>query len=373
LGGGSLVIAYPMLLALRVRPSTRTLRMIATPATAAYAEALGVFDEIVVIHDDDPARLLADSIRAIRKFWRTDALIDLEIHSRLTTVFCLLTCARNRVGFFTEISFWRRDLSTHLLFCHVGNGIFHFYDQIAALFGAPVPTMRAASEGLRKNLELVPLSSRVPGARRVVGLAPCCSGLGRERMLEPSEWVSILSAEHDREPIDELILFGGPSDVEDCGGLATALRASRPNLHLRDTSGSLPLREAVRLLGTVDALFAIDSGLLHFARLMGVPTTSYWGPTAPATRLRPSDIATDQVRYASLPCSPCVHVVATPPCRGNNLCMRFAVDPGFVGDRNPPWIVQASGQSPIASDILAPNPEVSRLKTRPKGKTRPSM
>src|SRR5947207_15161327 len=52
LGGGSLVIAYPMLLALRRKPAIRTLRLIATPSTAPFAEALGVFDEIVTVRDD---------------------------------------------------------------------------------------------------------------------------------------------------------------------------------------------------------------------------------------------------------------------------------------------------------------------------------
>jgi hypothetical protein len=58
--------------------------------------------------------------RAWKRLFRTGCA-DFEVHSRLTMVFCLLTCARNRAGFYIMASFWRRNLSTHLLFCHVGN------------------------------------------------------------------------------------------------------------------------------------------------------------------------------------------------------------------------------------------------------------
>ncbi|HEY1183982.1 MAG TPA: hypothetical protein VGE89_07345, partial [Bryobacteraceae bacterium] len=116
LGGGSLVIAYPALLALRRLPGIEKLTLITTPAIAPFGALLGIFDETVIVRDDRGLpTLAADSARAFRKLFRHDALIDLEIHSRLTTVFALLTVARNRIGFFTSISFWRRHLNTHLL------------------------------------------------------------------------------------------------------------------------------------------------------------------------------------------------------------------------------------------------------------------
>ena len=135
MGGGSLVIAYPALLATKNSPQVKQLRLITTSAVKPFAEILGVFDEIIVIRDDSAVTLLGDSLTALRKLFRCDAIVDLEVHSRLTTVFSVVTCAVNRVGFYTGISFWRQKLATHLLFCNISSGIYYFYDQIAALFG----------------------------------------------------------------------------------------------------------------------------------------------------------------------------------------------------------------------------------------------
>ena len=112
LGGGSLAIAYPSFLALRRTPGLRKFQIVTTPAVLPFARALGVFDEILVIRDGNPLELLLDGFSAIARLFRTDAIVDLEIYSRLTTVFCLLTCARNRVGFYTDNSFWRRRISS---------------------------------------------------------------------------------------------------------------------------------------------------------------------------------------------------------------------------------------------------------------------
>jgi hypothetical protein len=95
LGGGSLAIAYPSLLALRRTPGLRRFQVVTTPAVEPFARALGVFDEILVIRDGGVLELLVDGFGAIRRLFLSDAVIDLEIHSRLTTVFSLLTCARN--------------------------------------------------------------------------------------------------------------------------------------------------------------------------------------------------------------------------------------------------------------------------------------
>jgi ADP-heptose:LPS heptosyltransferase len=86
-------------------------------------------------------------------------------------------------------------------------------------------------------------------------------------------------------------------------------------------------------------LFSIDSALLHYGRLLGVRTISFWGPTDPGSLLRPEPGAAEEVHYRKLSCSPCVHLTQQPPCGGNNLCMRLAADPGLTLDMNPTWMV----------------------------------
>jgi ADP-heptose:LPS heptosyltransferase len=342
MGGGSLVIAYPALVAIKNLPQVKQLRLITTSAVKPFAEILGVFDEIIVIRDDSAATLVGDSLIALRKVFRCDAIVDLEIHSRLTTVFSVVTCAVNRVGFYTGISFWRQKLATHLLFCNISSGIYYFYDQIAALFGSGAPDIGLCVTTFRKQLGVAP---RTPDAGSLrMALAPCCSELGRERMLQPKEWVEVLGRRFSREDAGrkiEIRLLGARGDRAALDQLCEVLSAAFPGVKTVNYAGKTSLAESVRGLAEVDELICIDSALLHFARLLGIPTISFWGPTDPASRLRVSEFNRDEIHYHKLPCSPCVHVAQEPPCRGDNLCMRFAVDPNRPLESNPKWILAA--------------------------------
>src|SRR6478736_4730824 len=111
LGGGSLVLAT-------------------TPAVKPFAELLGVFDEYRVIDARSGFGLLWTSLVTLLRTFRADCIVDLEVHSRLTTVFTTLTMARNRVAFWLDHIFWRRGLASHLVFFNRASGSFHFYDRI---------------------------------------------------------------------------------------------------------------------------------------------------------------------------------------------------------------------------------------------------
>ena len=337
LGGGSLAIAYPAFLALRGTQGLESFRLVTTPAVLPFARALGVFDEILVIRDDSVVTLLADGLGALRRLFRSDAIVDLEVHSRLTTVFCLLTCARNRVGFYTDTSFWRRRISSHLLFCNYSNGIYHAYDQIAALFGVRVPGAGACREAFRASIAP---QAAAGGARRIA-VAPCCSDLSPERMLRVDEWCRILGLRFPASPGPvEIHLLGSPGDHAYLETFGEALRKAVPGAAVMNHAGDFSLEESVRFMGSAEQLLCIDSALLHFARLLGVPTVSFWGPTDPGTLLRPWPASRDEVVYRKISCSPCVHLAQRPPCNGNNLCMRLAADPDRREDPNPAWVIE---------------------------------
>jgi ADP-heptose:LPS heptosyltransferase len=340
LGGGSLVIAYPALLAMKRAPGVEKLRILTTPAISPFAQSLGIFDEIIVLRDDSLPALLGDSCAALRKLFRCDAIVDLEIHSRLTTVFSLLTCARNRIGFYTGNSFWRRQISTHLLFCNISNGIYHSYDQIASLFGAAIPDDETCRAEFRAAVRApLPGSGERPLA---IAIAPCCSDLSKERMLRQEEWIRILRRDLPAGiPAGGMSfdLLGGPGDRDNLEQLAGLVRTAFSGQPVVNHAGTTALEESVRQLSRADRLFSIDSALLHYARLLGVPTVSFWGPTDPRSLLRPRSPDGDRIYYRKLTCSPCVHLAQEPPCGGNNLCMRLAADPDRAGDSNPAWVV----------------------------------
>jgi ADP-heptose:LPS heptosyltransferase len=323
LGGGSLAIAYPALLAIKQLPHVKCMRLVTTRALVPFAESLAIFDELIVLRDSDPWSLALDSLAAMSNLFLSKALVDLEMHSRLTTVFCLLTCAYTRVGLCTRQSRWRKGLSTHLIYCG-DQPVYSTYDEVAALFGAK-PDLHSSCVVFRSRL---PRYSNQSFDKRIrVGIAPCCSHLAKQRELEDSDWITVLQRRYTTLDIRrlEVHLFGAQCDRSRLTRLAALISLQFSDIECVNHAGEGTLLDTITLLVQMSALLCVDSALLHFARLAGVPTVSFWGPTDPRSLMRPLGAARDVIYYDRLPCSPCAHVNGTLPCRGNNICIQGAI------------------------------------------------
>lgn len=318
LGGGSLLLAMPTLLGFRrAHPRTRMV-LITTPAVKPFAELIGVFDEYRIIDNRGALRILWTALVALVRTWRADTIVDLEVHSRLTTVFTTLTMARNRVSFWLEDIFWRRGLASHLIFFNRSSGSYHFYDRISELFGVPVATrddcrsVVLAACGIREPL--APVAGRV-----CIGFS--CSDLSRERMLSVEHWVQVFHT-NLRTDTRAFAFLGARGDRPDAEAIIARLRAEFPELAFENWCGELTLKQSIAKLCDAPEFWGIDSSLLHLARLAGLRSVSYWGPTDPSTLLRPSWSVDEIIHYRKIACSPCVHTSETPPCRGDNRCIQ---------------------------------------------------
>lgn len=319
LGGGSLIVAMPSLLALRQRyPHTR-MTLVCTPGVKPFAELMHVFDEILIVDTSSFLALTRTTTKALRQTFLADNVVDLEIHSKLSAVFSLLTCARNRIGFFLDASRWRLGLGTHFLFLNPSSLVATGYNQIAALFDCRV-NMSDTAAWFRAHNEL-----RLPTGQhqfsRTVVLAPYCSELGRERELSPKAWVSVFAQKSDMTRTS-LILLGDRSRHLDGQDLANSLASTLVECEVVNLIGQTDLRDLPAILGSADEVVTIDSGINHLARLCSRKVTSYWGPTDPSTRLSPIEGLDEKTHYRKIFCSPCVHVVDDAPCQGNNICMQ---------------------------------------------------
>ncbi len=326
LGGGSLVIALPALLGLRERHPNVELSLLCTPAVAPFAHTLRVFDRVIVIDESSPARLLMSAFRGWLRLLGTDTVIDLEVYSRLSTVVTLLTCARNRLGFYLESAFWRRGLLTHLIFFNRFSGSYLFYEKIVELLGAVPASAERCREHLLGGLPAQEPAERVP----TICIGSACSDMGRERMLAPEHWQQVLLESDRQGKALRLVFLGAGSDRVDVERILAVLRSALPQHRYENRCGELSLPQSVAVLAGADEFLGIDSGLLHYARLLRIPCRSFWGPTHPDTRLKPIEGLQERVEYRKVPCSPCIHLAEQPPCRGNNVCIRnlFESSPG---------------------------------------------
>jgi ADP-heptose:LPS heptosyltransferase len=316
-GAGSLFLAMPSLQAIRTRFPDGQFFLVGTRAVAGFAAPFGWFDDHWIIDDSSLPRLVVSTLRVLAKVaWHCDHLIDLEVHSRLSTVFGVLTMVRNRIGFVDEIAFWRRGFYTHMTYFSAQGPVYAFYDMLAAWFGVSRVAVRELHAAFRGRVLREPaMDGLVPPAPYVV-VAPGCSEFGKERQMLPDEWRNLL----DRSGVagNAIVVLGGASDGPICAAVAEALGGAR------DLSGRLSLIQSARIMCGAVRFFGIDSLLLHLARALDVPTVSVWGPSNPSTRLRPGPDG-DIVYFASMSCSPCIHVHETPPCRGARTCIPAAL------------------------------------------------
>jgi ADP-heptose:LPS heptosyltransferase len=318
LGGGSLLLAMPMLLGFRSTHPRVRMVLVTTPSVKPFAELMGVFDEYRVIDVRTMFGLLWSGLSVLRRTLHADCIVDLEVHSRLTTVFTTLTLARNRISFWLEDIFWRRGLASHLVFFNRASGSYHFYDRLGDLFGVAVASREACRAALLDACGIAEPDQRTPG-QVCVGFA--CSDLGQERMLTATQWTQVFR-DNLRQEHRAFALLGGPADRARADTIIGILAHEFPDLVFRNCCGPLTLCESVALLVASPEFWGIDSSLLHVARIVGLRCVSYWGPTDPSTRLRDGWDVDDVVHYRKIACSPCVHTSEEPPCRGDNRCIQ---------------------------------------------------
>lgn len=317
MGIGSLIVVSDAIVAMRKKyPETRFL-LLTDPNIAAAITPFEVFDEVYTVKTDKPRSMVLTMMRFFFRSWTWHRLwvVDLEVYSKLTTVLALLTLACNRFGFFLPPVPFRKYLNTHNI----------PFDQHTFL-GRNYQTMAEMLTG-EKDLPLPGLPIRWQETERsYIVLNNTCSDLAAVRRLPDEVFAAVCAWILEHTPY-RVALLGSPADrpvINDLIDSTPALYSQKDRiLNVAGFTGSFTEYYAfLRDSGVL--LISIDSGPLHMARKLGLPTISVWGPTDPANYMdiRPSEKHRHLSYYEQLPCSPCVHRHPLPPCGGNNTCMQ---------------------------------------------------
>ena len=317
LGLGSLIVASEAITAMRKRFPEAKLILLTDANIAAGIAPFGVFDEI---YQADTDRMVPTFLMMIRLFgkmwtWRRLWVVDLEVYSKLTTVLALLTLARNRFGFYLGPVSFRKYFNTHNI----------PFDQ-SAFLGRNYEAMAKELTGCRR-LEPVGTSPRADEWNKpYIVVNNTCSGLALVRRLPDTTMAEICQWVLENTDY-RLALLGSPDDraandlfIDDTPALGR--QKERIVNFAGSTNGFEAYYDFLRESGAM--LVTIDSGPLHIARRLGLPTVSVWGPTDPANYLpmRPEEKERHLFCYLGMHCSPCVHRHSRPPCGGDNVCMR---------------------------------------------------
>ncbi|HDH06402.1 MAG TPA: lipopolysaccharide heptosyltransferase family protein [Nitrospirae bacterium] len=270
LGGGSLVIAFPALLGLRRKYPGLSINLVTMKGITPFARSLNIFDNIIEIDDSGIFKFFRSSLGTWIKIFRNDTIIDLEVYSRLSTVFSALTCARNRIGFYLEEAFWRRRLHTHLVYFNRFSGSYYFYDKIFQLFSISPCSTVDCKEHLSGFL---PATEKTGKYRICIGHA--CSGLSLERMLDAGQWEKVFISRIDKSFEAEVIFLGAQKDSGLASEITERLSPGFINIKFTDLCGKTDLNKSLSILSSSDEFWGIDSSLLHYARLFKIGSSGF--------------------------------------------------------------------------------------------------
>lgn len=99
-------------------------------------------------------------------------------------------------------------------------------------------------------------------------------------------------------------VFAGPGEEADAAAaIAASGHAGSPAI--LDLSGQLSLPELAAHIAAVDTYLTNDSGPMHLAWMLGVPTVALFGPTVRALGFFPRGERSRVMEVSGLPCRPC--------------------------------------------------------------------
>lgn len=297
-GIGDAVLLVPALIVLKQKFTEATITILAERRNAAAFVLCPAVDR--VLRYDTPSELLT----AIRG--RYDLVIDSEQWHRLSAVVARFCRPKMLIGFGTNE---RRRLFTHAV-------PYSHDDYEASSFLRLLEPLGSAGENLN-----VPFLTVPPGALEAADalLAPLAGkpfvAIFPGASIPERRW----GAERYHRVAESLHARGYPVVVvggKDDRGQGDEIVCGCCGLNL---AGCTSLAESAAVLRKSCLLVCGDSGLLHLAVGLGVPTVSLFGPGR-ALKWAPRG-GHHLVINRNLPCSPCTTFGTTPPCPIQARCM----------------------------------------------------
>jgi ADP-heptose:LPS heptosyltransferase len=310
-GMGSIVQATPLIQALKIRFPEVEIIFISTEANRKLLEKLPV-DNLVLINDKSFLKLISTLPGFLLKLIknRIDHYLDLEIYAHFSSIVSAFSFSKNRIGFYQRDSQYRMGIYTHMVFFNNTIPVSESYLQLARLLG-----FHGTSPELYNLAENV--SCEIEGLKKeFIVINPNASDLRAERKWPLLQFIELCNLLIQNHPEFQLVLIGSPSETELSEKIEMALN---PNNQMLNLAGKTSFDELIFILKKAKLAITNDTGPMHLSNTSNTPTIGLFGPCSPhqyglGRNLYPV--------YKQWYCSPCVHEFMTPPCKGDNICMK---------------------------------------------------
>lgn len=326
LGMGSILLATPMLRALRANFPKSKIVFLTFDSNARFAEQIALIDEVVSIRTSSLPSFSMDLFKVLVRIRRErfDVIFDLEFFARFSTILSYLSGARLRVGYYLP-KLWRGNLLTHQIHFNPYKHVTEVFSAQLKPVGIEVTDFTLVPPGLMEDrIEKTRSRLREKGLKEgeeIVSVNVNASDLSVERKWPKESFIELITSIAERKKGARIILVGSRGESEYVGEVYKALPETARS-GIINLSGSLGIEEFMALLKLSALFITNDSGPLHIASALGTPTVSFFGPESPSLYGPVGNRNT--VFYAGIYCSPCLNVynAKTAMCKGDNRCMK---------------------------------------------------
>jgi heptosyltransferase-2 len=299
---GDLVMSLPALKAVRGAFPGARLGVLVKRELASFFDGSPWIDEVIPYRVAAGLGGLADRRRIVSELRarRFDVAL-LFPKSFEAALWAALAGARRRIGFATDgrsaLLTDRVPFDAALRRRHQVHDYLHLVGATLAVAGdAGDCAPDVAAEHRVRMAGWLDARRRAPSARRVALAVAAAYGPAKEWPAE--RYAALVDLLAERYGV-ECVLVGGPGEREKCERVVAASRAKAVV-----AAGETGVGELVALLSLCDGFAGNDSGAMHVAGALGIPTVGIFGSTD-AHRTGPLGPRTRVVRHP-IECSPCL-------------------------------------------------------------------
>ncbi|KLI42679.1 ADP-heptose--LPS heptosyltransferase [Brachyspira hyodysenteriae] len=304
-------------------------------------DIIGNVDNILTINDNGIFSMALSTFNLVIKLikLKVDAFIDLEVYSRYSSCIALMSCARNRYGFFRHDIHWHVGVYTHMLYFNNQKNITDIYLQISNyltnsnIYNKALPSFLFSNEDkseIEKYLKKNKLNKKSNDI--YIGINANASELALERRYPPLYFVELIeNILKIKEKNICIFLIGSSSEKKYLENEIYNKLDKNILDNVYITAGVFSLNASIYFLSKFDLFITTDSGPLHFAYAQNVNIISIWGPGS-HNHYGASNYKNEIKLNSNIYCSPCLYLTKKAPCFGNNKCLQ-AIYPNIIYDK----------------------------------------
>ena len=302
-GLGSVLLATPALHRLRVQFPSARITFLTFSSNSELLDEIHLVDERWFIDPRSVAAFCRTFALVLRRILRSsiDVVIDLEFFSKFSTFVGAIAAPSKQIGFALPTRWRSWNLTDPVQLAtdqHVSQTFIHCLRPLGiggTCFSPPQIRIKATPSAL-------PFRVRIEPGRQIICINPNAGRTSLDRRWSGSRFartIDILGAEHQ----DLLFcLIGSADEREYVDTVVEQLSRSRDSA--LNLAGALSLKQLFTLFDQSALLITNDSGPMHIAAAIGLPTVALFGPESPRFY---SPLGNRTINLsADVACSPCL-------------------------------------------------------------------